>query len=648
MRKIQLVLPFFLLFFFLFAMNARAYQIFNSNPNFETNTNSFVIAEQGSNGVNCLTPVYDNDTQTLVITSNGDCNSEDLDSEILYISPTNLNLPLQYGTNAQENNSIYHDYFTLPKNKEGIVSLKVNIFQTNGTYNFSSFNGDSFLLVQHSGTIGNYSFSETYNITSLIAGNGWNNITLIVPSDSIDRNISIYAFLHFGSTPPSNFLPNENFTVTLKQFQFYTLDVNELRTDWTNNFTYESLRYCGSGATLRTDDPGDSNYSNSFANDSYWFGTDVNGIDCGYVQLGNLIIARHWAYSTQANQWEYYTSNLFFVQQYADYVTMFVESFLRTQIKFTLLQNTMPSINASYIFYDDMAGNFIKMEDLRYNYTNAFRQTISLIDNADKVKFYNNISNPILPNPNQNPSGNNFRFWFNSYSGSYSPWHPFFTSNLQVDNMGWYCSDITNSEGYILGNGTEIKSQYCGDFGCNAQHTHCDFGFIGIYCSDSTHWAYSDVYGVQDAGTCTALCKNVTGGIICSHLNNTHECINNNGEVVDCNVLVPLPTIATNPLGTLALIIGGLFGITDLATSEFISSIIFSLIFALILPTAIIIYLSKKLEAGTEKIFAISWIAWLIVFVKIGWFDPFIWTLLIIGDVVLVTGLASKLIHGGG
>jgi hypothetical protein len=218
-----------------------------------------------------------------------------------------------------------------------------------------------------------------------------------------------------------------------------------------------------------------------------------------------------------------------------------------------------------------------------------------------------------------------------------------------VDNVGWYCSDITNSEGYILSNGTEINTLYCGDVGCNAEHTHCNFGFIGTYCEDSTHWIFSDINGVQNTGSCTALCVNITNGIKClDNANITYECINDNGELVNCTSIetsLESTNIFINPANSLASMIGGAFGITDMGLSKNIASIIFSLISSLSIGVLLGHY-GKIKGSGLMSIFFITNIMMLIVFTIISWFNPLIMVVLLIISGFIVVKTSG--VFGGG
>jgi hypothetical protein len=276
--------------------------------------------------------------------------------------------------------------------------------------------------------------------------------------------------------------------------------------------------------------------------------------------------------------------------------------------------------------YDDINTTTIDDKDIIINYSNAFRQTIPL------------LNNPLIQISNQNPAGNNFRIYY-SACPKYSYYHSFFSSNTQIDNVGWYCSDITNSEGYILPNGTEINHLYCGDVGCNAEHTHCKFGFIGTYCEDSTHWVYSDMNGIQDTGSCLYGCYNKTYGIDCySNDNVTPECINNNGQLVDCNQLKQNQTQTTINncysnndyycIGALSL--SSVLGVTDKGLAESFLSLIISFIISIT-----VLFVGRKSKFGMEG-FLVSILIFLTGFMLIGKFNPIGWILCIILDGYLI------------
>jgi hypothetical protein len=561
MKKIAILL-FSFLFLIVFSSHAYAYQIFNQNPTFTTNNNGYYIADVftnsscflwwcSNNSYSCFD--VQNISGSLKLSNSSRCdysqtfNSASLtikmlsdnsyykmnDGNYLYMesqpnakwcdqpetSPFGVNPP---GYNYTPPVCGGYDYILLPKNKEGIVVLNYTI--TDNSYLDGQY---TVLEVWENGI--------TQLNSTLIWYGGTNQKTLFIPPSNHDRNITVFASWKWYLTP-SYYVPVTN--ITINKFQFYTLDTNEIRTDWTNNHTSELERYCGAGAIIGefkniNGDMGNT-YIISENSTSFVFGDDVNNVKCGFVRLDELIIARHWNFynpidSTASNQYNFYTNNLFFIYtetQSANRFVGFFESFLRTQIKMTNLYNvnTTPS-DLDYINYDDIFVSKINLRSLRDNYSTAFRQTIDL------------INNPNISISNSNPSGNKFRFYAEGPIGikTYSLYYPFFSSLIQVDNLGWHCSDITNSEGYILSNGTEINTLYCGDYGCNAEHTHCNFGFIGTYCSDNTHWAYSDITGIQDTGSCSALCVNKTYGIDClDNANISYECIDNNGHQVDC------------------------------------------------------------------------------------------------------------------
>lgn len=577
MKKIAILL-FSFLFLIVFSSHAYAYQIFNQNPTFTTNNNGYYIADLftnsscflwwcSNNSYSCFD--VQNINGSLKLSNSSRCdysqtfNSASLtikmlsdnsyykmnDGNYLYMesqpnakwcdqpetSPFGVNPP---GYNYTPPVCGGYDYIVLPKNKEGIVVLNYTI--TDNSYLDGSY---TVLEVWENGI-------SQLNSTLIWYG-GTNQKTLFIPPENHDRNITVFASWKWYLTP-SHYVPVTN--ITINKFQFYTLDTNEIRNDWTNNQTYELEKYCGSGSSIgRTENifgnfPYEYNPTYGlYNNTSFVFGNDNNNITCGLIRLNNLIIAKHWElYSPHyncdypctpsSNQYFYYTPNLFFVWQLTyNSFTGFFEQFSRTQIKMTTMysgigfQTYGGSNDSDTIIYDDLYNTIINIRSFRDNYSSAFRQTISL------------INNPNITISNQNPSGNNFKIhavgpvFAHGTADTYSLWHPFFTSNIGVDNTGWYCSDITNSEGYILPNGTEINTLYCGDYGCNAEHTHCNFGFIGTYCSDNTHWAYSDITGIQDTGTCSALCVNKTYGIDClDNANISYECIDNNGHQVDC------------------------------------------------------------------------------------------------------------------
>jgi hypothetical protein len=501
------------------------------------------------------------------------------------------------------------NYMILPKNKEGIVVLDYSL--TDNTYLDPSY---TVLEAWDNGIT---------QLNSTIITSGSATKTLFIPPSNHDRNITVFASWKWY-TPIAIQIPVTN--ITINKFEFYTMDTNTIDNSWVANHTYELENYCGVGSTIVREQTADNNGYTSNITD-FIFGDDINGLQCGLVKLDNLIIARHWTGVGFTHNYYYYTPNLFFFG--SPTTNGFFEEFLRTRVKFTWFNNyTWDDVFYSNYLYDNININ-VSERSLQENYSNALRQTISL------------INNPSIQITTQTPTGNNFKYSTIGRTSEDSPYHPFFSSSISIDNAGWYCSDISNQEGYILGNGTEINIQYCGDYGCNADHTHCNFGFIGSYCDSDTSWIHSTISGIDNSGTCYRCVNKTLGNIDCQYYANgtiTHQCIDSSGNIADCSSVVNSTQSINpyvNPANYVASLIGGLFGITDINIAETISSIIFSLLGG-ILMIALLSY-TKVHGAILGQIFIISELLLLVLFTFIGWFPAWLYVCLLVVAGLLVS-----------
>lgn len=660
----------FSLFFFLFiflSVSVKAYQNFNQNPSFISNNNGYYIADSFTNSSCffswCTNNTYScfdvqNTSGSLILSNSSRCdfshnfNSASVTIKMLsdnsfykmnngdYVymlskpnskwcdqpetSPFGINLP---GFNFTPPVCSGWDYMVLPKNKEGIIVL-------------------NYTLADNSYLDGSYTVLEAWEngitkLNSTLIWNGGNNVKkLFIPPATYDRNITIFASWKWYTDSGAIVIPVTN--ITINKFQFYTLDINEIRNDFTNNATYEIQRYCGDNANY-TIISGETHYA--FYNDtSYDFGHDENNITCGLVRLGDLILARHWnSFSSVvcgSSNYYYWARDLFFVHDNSHYAwTGLFESFLRNQVKVTTIYNTTTYNELHAFIYNDIYGTTLDIGSFRENYSTAFRQIINL------------TNNPNINITNQNPSGTFFKHFSDGDGDCTGYIFPFFTSNIQIDNQGWTCSDIANSEQYVLYNGSTINVKYCGDVGCNLQHTHCNFHYVGTYCENNYDWIYSDALGIIDSGSCSPnLCINQTNGIGC-YKNITNEyiqCLDNNGVVTDCpSVINPENSkdLFVNPLNYLAVVIGSLAGQqNNLPLSQVMFSFLISLIVA-----GIISVIGRK-SRHIEKIFGISFIG-MVIFFTFAFFGNIYLIAIDIVFIIMSAGILSGIFNkwfGGG
>lgn len=625
--------PFFYVFFFLFLLlptSTYAYETFNQNAFYDSDI--LGSYHTYNNNLNAYwNATCNGKTGCLILANNGT-------DTINRIFITNTTGTASYFTSDWTNITYFlynvigsNEFINVPKGKVGIIALRYYWNDTPSTNTLPQMIFQNF----NTGVISGMTLSTTPNV--------WHTATFALNA-STDVSFTPYGILLFyelADTPEH---------LAIDKFQFYTLDVNEIRTDFTSNKTYELIKYCGVNSSVRSDNTywgawyggtcTGQEYCGFFNDTAFLFGIDDNGIDCGFVKTGNKIFARRWSYAVQPlnTLMSYNTNNLFFeANYYSNIFISFYETLIRTQTKMNViyLGNTSPggciACDDSQIRYNDVLATNISVYSFELNYSTALSQTINL------------TGNPSVFITNQNPSGTGFRYC--TYNAC-SPLIPFFSTFFSADNTGWYCSDVTNQEGYILPNGTEINTLYCGDVGCNAEHTHCNFGFIGTYCSDNTHWIYSDVSGAQNTGFCSYRCVNITNGIQClDNANVSQECIGNNGQLIDCNTLNQnnTQTVINNCLASgnyycsTALSLTSFIGVTDKGLSESFLSLIVSFIISVS-----VLYLGRKSKAGMEG-FLVSMFAFLTGFTLIGLFNPIAWVLCIILDGYLI----YQMIMGG-
>lgn len=658
---------FFFLFFFISSVSVNAYTEFNTNPYFTSDNTGYYIADQfanqscflwwcSNNSYSCFD--IENTNNKLVLSNSSRCNfslnynfagvsvkmlsddsyykMEDGDYQKM-VSMSNSKWCDQldtspFGVGNQSLTPPYcltYDYIVLPKNKEGIVLLNYTL--TNNGYLDGSY---TLLEVWENGV--------TQINKTLIWYGGNQKATLYIPPKVYDRNLTIFATWKWYTNVP---IPIPVTNITIDEFKFLTFDLNEIRTDYTGNMTYEFENYCGLNATVR---PPEFLFYYFNTTTGYAMGVNEDNIDCGFVKLGDMIMARRfiWDYYDDGGCRPFalhYAKNLLLVTDVHTNFTAFFETFLRTQIKFTQMNYDydLSGYGGGYVnlsellVYNDIFNTTINATSLVLNYPYAYRETVNLTNNPNI-----NISN-------QNPSGNSFRYrtMFCGVSDERtSSYHQFFSSNSQVENTGWVCSPITNNEQYILPNGSIINEKYCGDFGCNNELTHCNFHFVGTYCTDNYNWAFTDEFGIINTGSCLPYtCTNLTSTTIsCVDISgNAIKCINEFGEESDCSGITnnETQTKITNCLNNndfycyTALSTFSFIGVTDQSFAESFLSIIITLTIA-----SIVLFTGRKSKFGLEG-FLVTVFMFLTGFTLIGKFNPIIWILLIIADGFFLYGM---------
>lgn len=117
----------------------------------------------------------------------------------------------------------------------------------------------------------------------------------------------------------------------------------------------------------------------------------------------------------------------------------------------------------------------------------------------------------------------------------------------------------------------------------------------------------------------------------------TTSCLNVNGTAINCKVLNP--TIS-NPGDSLALAIGSLLGIRNLATAKAFSTIILAIIVSIVVG-----FITREEEELVGKLMILMFVSVLVGMTLIGWFPAWLMIVMIIisvGIVVLITGEIFK------
>jgi hypothetical protein len=602
MRKALIFLA-CIVFAIMISRTAFAYQIFSYNPNFDSNISGVSVYNEVNQTLN-YSGTCDVKTGCLNMSSDGSYSS-------IYLYTIGSDDSHQQWTNATAmgayDDTTHFLRHVLPKNKQGIVVF--SYYFNNSPENFFQY-----LAVVDADTsviLGNFTLDLTPNV--------WHTATIIVPASTSDRNVRVFATFRWNNTPS---------TLMVDKFWFYTEDVNEYRIDFSGNINAELTRYCGAGTVVDTDIGGD--HDGLFNNTSFAFGTDINGINCGFVRLNNLIVARRWDYLLPSNyicdvNWFYWTPDLFFVKStYSDLFLGFFESVTRTHVKLTVLNSGTAYGSNSQLIYGDFGNTTVQIDSFTHNYSTAFRQIISL------------VNNPNISISNQNPAGDIFRY-STICAGLYergSPWHPFFTSNIQVDNTGWSCYYDTNTEFFVTSGGEQVNSHYCGECGCagdgfgyrcvqGANHWECHNAFEAWHYDDACANDLQLVCNIRcESGACVGEqicadnsdCDNYCDGstlhynpycdlstYTCrwySNQNCTYGC---NSYLGACNEQPPEPPVFQNQTvqGVLSEITGGVLGFLSGSGGSIFKFLFFLFVVVVIIALfGLVGYIVKKAFGG--------------------------------------------------
>jgi len=635
-KKIVISL-FFFLFLILFFKPASAYTQFNINPDFTTTIEGININEITTNvsitacnfynpstwGL-CLYNAITGQNLTWFESSTYECfnaisntswyndTTNDNRTGFLDLQPSSacnftgynynnsfINIKLLNNTNylksknaSELETSPYSDWlsdinsFLLPSNKEGIIYLRYLINDTDDLT-------PSSLLTYYT------NLGETNS--TLLGGSAdtWVNTTLYIPASTVNRTITIFASFVFGSV-------NTPKRIMIDYFSFYTYDYETLipyNSAFTSAFVQEN---CNSSGTV-----------SSYINDYIWNTSSrlkVNaihtaqakdGIDCGVFQNNETIIIRRLLESdyTPAEIGKYLARDIAYIGFDTNGI---LSGNIFTQITPYMLEITCINTSAS--------GN----TDRGINFSDAGFQT---------SKWYHD---------NCTSSGTPYKFnWYinDSVGTQYMVWRTVSRSAWR-DTFRTTCEYKLFCQGnslYIINSLCDVSFlKTCDVWGCNAEQTNCNYPQL-------LNGTSIESYGSYCMNNYTYTIVNSSGSFYESCVY-PQRCYQTTFNSTDCyteteyNASLPSTStnIMVNPANAIALMIGGIFGQTDLGTSQIMASILISFIGSAVIVIVITHYSSEKIEGNAlVSLFLIGILLLLIFFTyPIGWFPT--WLLIVI------------------
>jgi hypothetical protein len=545
----QMAIPFLiLLFFFLFATNARAYQIFTANPYFN-DTNGVLPY-----GAILYNPLYNdtwyfNDTCTignkcLIVENNGTNQLNSLwfqGRDWLYtgLSPQWSNLTALLEFNSQnEQDGIPYIYTLLPANEEGLLVFN---YRWNNTLTTPA----PYILVQDSN--GNqvmlFYLNSTANVTY--------NVSKIINATSSERYLAFRLSWYWDNLPTN---------LEMDKFKFYSYDIIEARSEGlTSNATYEVERYCGSGYSWKCTDYAHQGFLvNESRNNGFIYANGEDGYSCIVFKIGDQIIGRR-VISTDQSPFQgmplmsWTRDPMYFFEYFAGgtcagILTMpaprfLVESITLNSMKITVFDNATLAVSGN-ISYNDLHATNIDMmlaTGIINNLPSYNRQTVNTIP------FMNTTT----------PAGSK---WRARYTTSFTSWYDFFTSPTLSCTPQTYCNPATNNVTHVNSDCSYATPVYCGVCGCNAGLTGCNYpSVIGTYCdlSDTGHQGIitnlldcSSKYNVCPSGS---VCSQLTPKLTFPNdtiLENYTPCVNYSAytSLIGCVNFCPLQNLIDQPL----------------------------------------------------------------------------------------------------
>jgi hypothetical protein len=657
---------FIVLFVFLFfiisisKVNAEVPYIANYNYNLNDGTSTgFAIQEFGENstyplsslGIQCFQANFNYSALRLI--PKGNCPSG-LNYEHIYVFPLRTSEYL-YSNNITDGypTIVNRNLLVIEPKQEIIIKLRYFI-------NDSYLNSGALGWHTYSDAIGINLLSSNFTTLSLSVGTWINKTMIIAPSDNI-RFLSVNAYFQYSGQPPTDA------GIFIDDFKVYSF-VNSFYYPTTSyNYPLPQNEYCAYLLNAPSTEAmfqiaQNSNYNTSYG--VYYSDSCEDGFKCSCFLINNVMYTRRtleeYIYHNTP-----YSNRLNFVK--SNDLMAIQEAWTGTG---GTIQNPLIITGLNTFYLKGIALHGIGMADwlgsgLRgTNWYNSSDGGIKLNSfgtfNASEIYgllYADNITTNLWE-----VAGD--KFMFSTYLGSLpsanynSSWFNLFDTSCTAQT---YCE--FNNFVHINADCSVTSNIDCGLCGCYNNYLGCNFPDVyGTFCDLNGGYTgdkykgyftnFSDCSNIVTTGFCpigtlcvngntttnTIGCLNLTSGNIDIYVNNTGgnntinpNCPNTANTCYDfwCNIIECPPTPPTpenwqsNFAGSLALVIGGIFGIIDLTLSKLISSIVFSF------AGGILIALIFRKSKSMDKIFFFSIIACLTLFTAIGWF--YWWLYLLLG-----------------
>lgn len=192
---------------------------------------------------------------------------------------------------------------------------------------------------------------------------------------------------------------------------------------------------------------------------------------------------------------------------------------------------------------------------------------------------------------------------------------------------------------------------------CNSKITIVNITSIPVSVNDYTVGCFNPITGGYDNvtlanGTVTSI-TNFSNSVFPNgtsanqshaYQNSSTTCYDNNGNIVVC--YIPNAPYCNSYADSLALAVGGMFGVTNCGLAQNMSSIIITLIVGIIVTILLAYY--GGISDGIPTIFGLVTMLMLVLFTLIGWFPAWLIVIMIVTSALAISGLLGKLVGGGG